>query len=227
MKKIMLFLSCFIGFQFINTGVSVDTVIQTVDGFKEISSLGQNDKVICFDDQLRDCLGLIDNIEYKTLNNVIEIITVDDVVIRVAPEQKFFSFCKWINAEDLSLNDVLFTKDKSWIRIKSIRHLQEKEVFVFIDIKEYHNFLATKNGILIHNGIGGASTGAVIGRFLGWGIGVTITAIISSPALLAGPVAFAGVWAATTGAATPWIEGGSHITAIAGGIIGGVVTGPV
>lgn len=227
MKKIILFLSCFSSIHFTNTGVSADTIIQTIDGPKEISSLAQNDKVICFDDQLKDCLGLIENIEYKTLNNVIEITTVDDTIIRVAPEQKFFSFYKWINAEDLSLNDVLVTKNKSCIRIKSIRHLQEKETFFFIDVKDHHNFLATEKGILIHNGAGGAATGAIIGRWLAWGIGVTVTAIISSPALVGGPVAFAGVWAATTGAATPYIEGASHVTAIAGGIIGGVATGPV
>jgi hypothetical protein len=227
MKKIILFLSCLSSIPFTNTGVSFDTIIQTVDGPKEISSLRQDDEVICFDDQLKDCLGLVENIESKTLDNVIEIITTDDVIIRVAPEQKFFSFYKWINAEDLSLNDVLFTKNKSLTRIKSIRHLQEKEIFFFIDVKDHHNFLATEKGILIHNGAGGASAGALIGRFVGWSVGVTICGIISAPALLAGPVAFAGAWAATTGAAAPYIEGASHVTAIAGGIIGGVATGPV
>src|SRR5260221_6297381 len=135
MKKIIFFLSCLSNIPFTNTGVSADTIIQTVDGPKKISSLRQDDKVICFDDQLEDCLGLVENIESKVLNTVIEIITTDDVVIRVAPEQKFFSFCKWINAEDISLNDALFTKNKSWIKIKSIRHLQEKEIFFFIDVK--------------------------------------------------------------------------------------------
>lgn len=227
MKKIILFLSCLSNIHFTNTGVSADTIVQTINGFKEISYLEQNDKVICFNDQLEDCLGLVEDIKYKTFNNVIEITTADDTIIRVAPEQKFFSFCKWINAENLSLNDVLFTKNKSWIRIKSIRHLQKEETFFFIDVKDHHNFLATEKGILIHNGVGGATTGAIIGRFLAWGVGVTVTAIISSPALIGGPFAFGLAWAATTGAATPYIEGASHATAIAGGIIGGVITGPV
>ena len=227
MKKIMLFLSCLSSISFVNAGISADTIIQTSDGPKEISSLRQGDTIVCFDSQLKNYLGLVENIELKTLNNVIEIITIDDIAIRVAPEQKFFSFCKWINAEDLSLNDVLFTKNKSWLRIKSIRHLQEEETFCFIDVKDHHNFLAAENGILVHNGVGGASAGALIGRILAWTVGVTITGIISAPALIGGPIAFAGAWAATTGAATPYIEGASHATSIAGGIIGAIATGPV
>ena len=224
MKKIILFLS-FLSVSLANAGVSADTIIRTIEGPREIGSIREGDMVVSFDDQLKECSSLVENIEFKTFNNIIEIITADDVIIRVAPEQKFFSFCKWINAEDLSLNDVLFTKDKSWIRIKSIRHLQEEEIFCFIEVKDNHNFLATINGVLVHNGINGALIGAIVGEYIGKGIGMSAMGILSAPAMADGFDAFTAAWAENNKTAALYIENTSRVTGIAGGIIGGVATG--
>ena len=92
MKKIILFISFLSSISLIDAGVSIDTIVQTVDGPRKMGFLQAGDRVACFDDQLKEDSGLVENIEFKTLNNVIEIITADDVVIRVAPEQKFFVF---------------------------------------------------------------------------------------------------------------------------------------
>lgn len=79
--------------------------------------------------------------------------------------------------------------------------------------------------MLIHNGVGGAAIGFWIGRFIGQTIGYGIAAIAALPAFVAGPIAYTAATAGMIGTISPLVESASHITGIAGGIIGGTITG--
>lgn len=228
MKKIIFFLSYLCSIMSIsNAGATAGTIIQTIDGAKEIRILQESNQVICFDNKLEAEAKKIISIESKTMDTIIEITTADDVVIRVAPEQKFFVTHKWVNAEDLSLSDVLITKNKTFVGIKSIRHLQEEETFYFIEVEDHHNFLATENGILVHNGTGGAAVGFWVGRSLGWTGGAICAGVMAAPALAGGPLAYGVAYTATMGTIAPVVESAAQTASLAGAIIGATITGPV
>ena len=227
MKKFTLFLNALFTISTIHAGVSIDTIVDTSNGPKQMSSLQVGDEVTCFDHNLTPTIKPIKTIEEVEVESVIQIVTEDDVVIHVSPDQRLFISYKWVQADQLSLGDLLLKQDRTLIRIKGICHIQEPVKLRFITVEEYQNFLITNNGILIHNGAAGATGGFWIGRFIGQAIGYGSALIISLPALAGGPVVYGIAVAATAGTIAPVVESASQVTGLAGGIIGGTITGPV
>jgi hypothetical protein len=164
MKKIITFLNFASIVFLINAGVSTDTLVDTPEGSKEINSLKAGDKVISLNTDFSQNPQPVITIEQLEINSYVEIITEDDVVIRVSPDQRLFVPQKWVQADQLSLGDVLLKKDLKLIRIKSICLKQEPIKLFFITVEKHKNFLASKNGVLIHNGVGGAT----VGFWTGW-----------------------------------------------------------
>lgn len=227
MKRFMFFLSFLcIPFPFINAGLSFDSIVKTIEGSKKIEDLQVGDEVLCFDRYFDARSKEVESVRHIVSDVVIEIVTTDNIVIRVSPDQKFFVSHKWVSAEDLSLNDVLLKQDRSFIRIKSICRLREDVTFCFIEVKDHHNFLVTENGVLVHNGPAGATVGFWIGRSIAWTGGAIVAAIAAAPAALGGPVAYGVAFTATAGTLAPAIESVAQVAALSGAIIGGTITGP-
>ena len=117
---------------------------------------------------------------------------------------------------------------------KTVRNMPTEQVQKFLK----HGYLSVNqmsdqgysiqaNGRINGGALGGAGAGMWIGRFVGQAIGYGAVAIVSLPALVGGPATYVVACTALGGTVMPLIETASHVTAIAGGIIGGVVSGPV
>ena len=92
-----------------------------------------------------------------------------------------------------------------------------------ITIDNQHNFLASQGKYLVHNGPIGAAIGVVVGTSLVAGVYGGLTLLVT---VISGPAAFVvlpiwGVWTAVP------LTTATHIGGIAGGLIGGVATGPI
>jgi hypothetical protein len=226
MNKIMLFVCSVLSLS-LNAGVSVDTVIETSNGPKEIGLVKVGDKLLCFNNNLSTEERSVISIEEIETNKVVEITTKDDVTISVAAEQMLFVPMKWVRADQLSLGDVLFKKDHTLMGIKSICHKDEPTKLRFIIVDENHNFFASKNGIIIHNGVWGAWLGFGAGYYgVHTAFNTFHTALGSALTAVGGPVG-TGVACTISGALYPVQVAAAKSAGIACGIWLGTVTGPV
>ena len=216
MKRIMLLVNCVLSISLLNAGVSADTIVETSEGPKEIGILKVGDKIICFNNNLITEEKSILSIEEIETDTVVEITTEDGTTISVAADQQLFVPRKWMRADQLSLGDVLLKKDLTFLGITSIRHKHEVTKIRFIVVEENHNFLASKNGVLVHNGAVGAVAGASV-------VMGTYGAVTGAIYTFGGP--FVGsVWTFWTAAPATVL---SKTAAIACGIALGTITGPV
>gem|GEM_PF-3707179 len=103
----------------------------------------------------------IATIQEIDVESFVEITTEDNTVMRVSYDQQVFVPNKWVQVDQLTIGDILLKRDRTLIRVTGVRYIQEPTKLRFITVEEHHNFLSTKNGVLIHNGIGGTITGAV------------------------------------------------------------------
>ena len=212
----------------LHAGVSVNTVVETSDGPKEIGVLQVGDKIICFNNNLLTEEKSVISIEEIETDKVVEITTEDGTTISVAADQQLFVPNKWLRADQLSLGDFLLKKDHSFLGITSIRHKNESAKLRFIVVEENHNFLASKNGVLVHNGAGGAAVGFWTGNIIAHGAWVGFYgAITAGTTCFAGPAV--GAWAGGTAAyvCAPFHAATAMSLSLAGGILGGALTGPV
>ena len=84
-------------------------------------------------------------------------------------------------------------------------------------------FLLKANTRTVGGGVGGATTGFYVGKFLHYFVCHGAIIVVSALTGPAAPATFAGLEACLA----PHIELTSHATSLAGGIIGGVISGPV
>jgi hypothetical protein len=224
-KKIFLF-TVFVIFT-INSGISVDTIIETSDGFKEIRTLQIGDKVICLDKDLNPDMKPIVTIHETKVDSYIEITTEDNLILHSSPDQRVFIPYKWIQVDQLSLGDYLVNRDRTFTKIIGIRYIQEPTILRFIVIEENHNFLATKKGILIHNGVGGATGGFFVGKILTSVVGHGSIQLISWGVGLFCPPAGVATSIALESALSAPIEAMSLKVGLACGILCGTASGPV
>jgi hypothetical protein len=98
--------------------------------------------------------------------------------------------------------------------------------YITVDQSADGQYKLSHHGRLNGGGVGGATAGAWIGRFIGQAIGYGIVAIVCIPAAAGGPGAYAAACGVMGSTVAPIVESASHVTAIGGGIIGGLVSGP-
>jgi hypothetical protein len=220
MKKIMLFFHSVLYILLINTGVSTDTIVITSNGHQEIGLLKVGDKIICLNHNLMTEEKSVISIEEIEADKVVEITTEDGTIIFVAAAQQIFVPNKWLRADQLSLGDILLKEDRSFIGITGIRHKYEPTKLRFIVVEDYHNFLVSKNGILIHNGAVGAAVGVAVGASTVAGAYGSITGVIYT---FGGPAA-GSIWTLWTAAPAMTL---SKTVGLACGIALGTVTGPI
>ena len=225
MKKIMLYALSFIS---LYAGVSVDTIVETSNGSQQIGLLKVGDKIICFNNNLLTEEKSVLSIDEIETDKVVEITTEDGVTISMAADQQIFIPRKWVRADQLSLGDILLKKDQTFIGIESIRHKNESTKLRFIVVEDYHNFLATKNGVLVHNGAVGATVGAVGGATAVQATyGAITTGVGYVACALGGPVTAGAVvttWCFWTAAPALYA---TKVGALVGGIWLGAATGPI
>lgn len=130
---------------------------------------------------------------------------------------------KWVKADQLSLGDVLFKKDHTFVRIKSICRKKGPVVMRFIRVEKNENFLISENGVLVHNGLFGATFGTYAGKFL---VHFVAHSAILVAGAMTGPAAPATI-SALEATFLPTIEAASNVGAIVGGILCATATGPV
>lgn len=117
---------------------------------------------------------------------------------------------------------------------KPLREINTKQLATFlahghlaINKTDSGEFTIRANDHLKGGGALGATIGCWTGRFVTQAIGYSIVApIIALPALVGGPVAYGIAVAGAAGTIAPIVESASTAAAIAGGMIGAVVTGP-
>lgn len=221
MKKFMLLINVAFTISLINAGVSINTIIETPEGSKNINDLKVGDQVICIDEALVPKIKPIISIEEVEVKSAIEITTEDDAIILVSTDQRVFASYKWIPVDQLCLGDSLLKQNQTPIKIKGICYRQEPILLRFITVEEHHNFLVSKNGILIHNGYWGANFGCFLGKFLVHAVGhgaMFAIACCTGGGFYVTYTALAATFAAP-------LEAASNVGALAGGIIGGTATG--
>lgn len=212
-------------------GIDSNAIVQTSNGQISMKVIKIGDKILCRNmTDLSKTERSVSSIEEIKTSEIIEITTVDNVTIKVAVDQKVFMCCKWVEARDLCLNDMLFTKDGKMVQIVGLKHLKLDNPIIlrFIVVDEHHNYLAGENGVLIHNGAGGAAAGVIIGASAVQGAYGAATTIIGIGATaLLGPVAAGtivtvwGYWTFFPALAT------TKVVACATGLALGVATGPI
>lgn len=212
MTKHSMFFSYLLATSCINAGVLFNTLVQTPDGLKKIQELSPGDQVLSADKDFLQSPKSIITTKDKEIESYVEITMDNDVIIQVSSDQRFFIPYKWVQANQLSLGDVLLKKDATLVRIKSICVKQEPVMLRFITVEDNENFFASNNSILIHNG-------PFTGMCLAW----VVRAAMYTPAVVAGAGAIVTTGpigaTATAAAATGYItttEGASGAALIFG-----------
>jgi len=217
--RALLLVSCVFVASNLTAGVSADTIVQTQDGPKPIRILKIGDAILCCDQNLNAVEGSVASIEEIETPIVVEITTADGVTFCVAPEQKLFITHKWVQANQVTLEDVLFKKDRTFVGITSIRYLQIPMTLRFITVDKNPNFWAAENGVLVHNGPLTGLVGYWVTKGICYGtIAAAAAAPVAAATVMTGGTAPA-VAAATLGGAVSSAAGGSVMT---GAVLAGV-----
>jgi hypothetical protein len=141
----------------INSGFCENTKIKVNDNFKLnnfklIKNLTLFDKVISY--------NFKNKVENKNITRIISkkiekyiLIRIGNEEIRCGLDQKFFVYNqkKWVKAENLKKEDILFSKLKKLIKIDEIEIINEPLIVYEIGVLKNHNFLIGDNEILVHN----------------------------------------------------------------------------
>lgn len=228
MKKSILSLYSLLVFANVHAGVLDNTKVITPEGEKEMRELRVGDEIYCFNPHGADDVATISKIEDIETESLVEITTTDDVTFYAAAEQKLFVSHKWVQAASLTLEDVLLTSQRTFVGIKSIRHINQHAVLRFIQLDKNHTFFAGDNGVLIHNGAVGAVVGSSVGATtvaasygaLTYGVNVGATLIFGGP----GGAAVVAAWTLWTLVPATKL---TYVGGVFGGIVGGTATGPV
>lgn len=202
-KNTLLFNIIFTTTSCMHAGVLVDTLIQTTEGLKQIQELNVGDQVISIDQDFLQHPKSITTIEEKEVDSYVEIIFDNDTIIQVSPDQRFWIPFKWIQANQLSLDDVVLKNDGTFVQIKSICVKHEPVTFRFITVADFENFFASENSILIHNGPIAGAIGYWATKTLCYGTAVAAAGTITvATGGTAGALVTAATTIATSGAST-------------------------
>jgi hypothetical protein len=228
MNKSILLTSCMLSLSVINAGVLDTTVVDTPQGHKEIKMLCVGDKIYAFNPYNPEEVAAVATIQEKTVDSVVEITTDDNITITVASDQRLFVTHKWVQANQLTLEDVLLKKNLSVVGIINIKHVNQPTTLRYITLDSNPTFFAAQNGVLVHNGPVGATVGALAGgAIVGGTYGALTVGITTGATMLTGPIIGAwigGVWYTYTSIPAAYAV---KVGTVFGGIVGGTATGPV
>ena len=77
----------------------------------------------------------------------------DGEILKLTSHHRIYSVNKkeYIAAMDLSVGDMLMYYDKSYHKIKSIKHTSINKTVYNLEVSKTHNFYVGNKGILVHN----------------------------------------------------------------------------
>jgi len=160
-------------------GLVGSTLVKTGNGYSKIEDLKIGNAVLCYDAKTnRQQLSKVTYVDKINLAEHIQI-TINDQILQVAPEHKFWlqSSHTWITAEELAQHpEMLQQVNPQFQQVQKVN--QELDV-IRITVDKNHNFYITEHNILTHNFV-------VLEVLLTWGAaeGVEL-AIAASPLLIA------------------------------------------
>lgn len=161
-------------------GIFGATRVKTDKGHCTIEELKIGDLVACYDfKNKRETYSSITYADKLHLLNHIQI-TINNEIIQVAPEHKFYihSINSWVKAKDLINNQELrYLLDPN---IQEVKEVAEELDVIRISVNNQQNYYITNNNLLVHNFL-------TLDLYLIWGIaeGVEITWAVLGPTLTA------------------------------------------
>lgn len=206
-----------------NAGIDYTNTVHSKESAVGVKILKVGDRLLCASlIDLSKEETEINSIEEIEASEVIEITTTDNATFRVSKDQKFFVNDKWVEAQHLSLGDMLLRMDNMLVNITSIRTINEPTTLRYITLKDHNCYFIGENGVLVHNGplmaVAGYWTTKVV-CYTAAVAGTIATVVYAAPVAVA---AGSAVGSAVSGAATA--VGASAATAASAGASAGTAT---
>ena len=208
------------------SGFDGSTLVTTASGrLKPIKELQVGDEVISYNNEFQQEVNFVKGVCAFMVDATMHITTQDNITMVTGLMERFYLPIEnqWVCAKDLKEGDYLLNEDLERVAIIQVEKYEEKSVMFLITVDKQHNFLASQGRYLTHNGPIGAAIGVVVGASAVAGLYGGITFLVG---VIAGPAApiVVPIWCLwTTGPATV----ATKVGGLAGGLIGGVATGPV
>lgn len=130
-----------------------DTLIKTSNGYKYIDDISLEDRVYSYDEKM----GVYDykavtQVNKSTTSQLVKIIS-NNETIKTTPSHPFLTTKGWVQASELSEDDLLMTSNNAYQPIESIEVIKSS---IPIDIynlcvDDYHTFLVGENQFVVHN----------------------------------------------------------------------------
>jgi hypothetical protein len=136
----------------IEGGFSVGTRVKTLEGYIPIEQIKVGNKVASYNPQGQLVSGEVTQVIQKTVDKLISIKS-DKETLLVTSDQRFYDPIdkKWVKAEDLTVDQVLFTSSHQFVDIKDVKVIQGQTTVYDISVKDHHNFYIADQEILVHN----------------------------------------------------------------------------
>lgn len=129
------------------TGLTPETLVHTTHGLQPIQTISYKNQAH------NSTLNLKIIAIAQTEKNITYKLTINDEMVHVSTDQKFFvtNEKKWIEAQKLSIGQALLTKDQKTVTIKKIEIIRKEQICFEITVQNPHCFFIGKQGLLVHN----------------------------------------------------------------------------
>jgi|GEM_PF-1250686 len=138
--------------QSIFAGFTQGTLVHTPHGYKNIETLRPGDDIYSV---TKNGKLHLDRVKYISnhMHDVSMEIIIDDEMIVVSPEQRFYlaSKQKWCTAKNLAQGDVVRLGNNSRAPVQSISYVHQTTQFCDITLEKIHAFCITSQKIVVHN----------------------------------------------------------------------------
>lgn len=131
-----------------SAGFTSNTVLLTNQGQIIIDTIDQETLIAC----TKNYFQKIVDTQKCYSENIVQLLVVDEI-ITCHPEQPFWCVNQnnWINAEDLTANDLLLTINHECIAIDSVQIVHQETALYSLTVEPPHHLFIGKNSILAHN----------------------------------------------------------------------------
>ena len=129
-------------------GFLADTFVRTPSGYHTVETLATHDPISSYPNDIVP----ITHINHSFYNSCIKI-TIQDINLYCAPDQKFYSYNQqqWICAQDLHVTDLLMDDRGNPVAIDAIEIVEQKNLFYALSLKSNHTYCVSSLDIIVHN----------------------------------------------------------------------------